>query len=217
MHEEALMTFSSSDIDAVVFDLGNVLIEIDFQRVFDRWAYYAGCRPQAIAERYSHEHYYEKHERGEITAGEYFAALREHLGIGLTDEQFLDGWNQVFVGEMPGIRELTRQYAKRFPIYAFSNSNEAHKALWLPGYARLLQPFKAVFISSDMGKRKPELQAYLHVAQAIGAEPGRILFFDDTAQNIEGAQRAGMRAKLVKSVADMAQVLRMLQGGQSGG
>ena len=206
------MDILPNNIDAVVFDFGNVLVEIDFHRVFARWAQYAQCPPEQIAERYSHDHHYEKHERGEINAHEYFAALRECLDFNISDEQFLDGWNQIFVGELPAIRQLTSQYAVLFPIYAFSNSNESHKAVWLPRYSQLLQPFKHVFVSCDIGKRKPETDAYLHVANAIGAEPGRILFFDDSQQNIEGAQQAGMHTKKVDSVADVEAVLRILQG-----
>jgi putative hydrolase of the HAD superfamily len=205
------MRISSGDIDAVVFDLGNVLIEIDFHRVFARWAHYARCPPEQIAERYSHDHHYEKHERGEIDAKEYFTALRKILDIDINDAQFLDGWNQIFVGEVPAIRQLVQEYAALFPLYIFSNSNEAHKAVWLPGYGELIRPFRGVFISSDMGKRKPEVAAYLHVASAIGVEPGRVLFFDDSRQNVDGAIAAGLRAKKVGSVADMASVLRELQ------
>jgi len=206
------MDILSNNIDAVVFDFGNVLVEIDFQRVFARWAHYAHIPSEQIAARYAHDHHYEKHERGEITAEEYFAALRESLDINISDEQFLDGWNQIFVGEVPSIRHLTSQYAALFPIYAFSNSNEAHKAVWLPCYSQLLQPFKQVFVSCDIGKRKPEIDSYLHVANAIGTEPGRILFFDDSQQNIDGAQQTGMHAKKIDSVADMEVMLRILQG-----
>lgn len=205
------MHISPADIDAVVFDLGNVLVEIDFQRVFDCWAHYAGCSPEQISGRYSHDPHYEKHERGEISAAEYFASLRRSLGLKITDAQFLEGWNQIFVGEVPSIRQLVREYALMFPVYVFSNSNEAHKITWMALYSELMQPFKEVFVSSDMGKRKPELDAYLYVAESIGAEPGRILFFDDSLPNIKGAQRAGMRARKVESVADVQFVLRLLQ------
>ncbi|WP_455203868.1 HAD family hydrolase [Kaarinaea lacus] len=205
------MQISSADIDAVVFDVGNVLVEIDFHRVFASWAHYAQCPQEQIAERYAHDHHYENHERGEISAREYFAALRENLDINISDEQFFEGWNQIFVGEVPTIRQLTSHYSTLFPIYAFSNSNETHKAVWISRYSQLLQPFKQVFVSCDIGKRKPDTDAYLHVADAIGTEPRRILFFDDSQQNIEGAQRVGMHAKKIDSVADMEAVLRNLR------
>lgn len=206
-----MQDINPKDIDAVVFDLGGVLIEIDFQRVFKRWAEHAGCDVMDLVDRYSLDHHYEKHERGETHAAEYFAALRETLGINISDEQFLDGWNEIFVGEVPNIRHIVQQYAALFPVYVFSNTNEAHRATWMAGYPQLLKPFQQVFISSEMGKRKPEVEAYWEVAANIGAEPQRILFFDDSAQNIEGARQAGLIARKVDSVADIERVLNLLK------
>lgn len=200
----------SKDIDAVIFDLGGVLIQIDFQRVLKRWAEHARCDMVELARRYSLDHHYEKHERGESEAIEYFASLRTSLGIDISDTQFLDGWNEIFMGEVPNIRHIVRQYSALFPLYVFSNTNEAHKATWMARYPELLKPFKRVFISSEMGKRKPEVEAYLKVAADIGVQPHRILFFDDSAQNIQGARRAGLIARKVDTVADVEKVLKIL-------
>jgi len=205
-----MRNITPKNIEAVVFDLGGVLVEIDFQRVFKRWAEHAGCDVTTIAKRYSLDHHYEKHERGEIQAVEYFASLRESLGININNAQFLEGWNQIFVGEVPNIRQIVQQYAALYPVYVFSNSNEAHKTTWMACYPDLLKPFTQVFVSSDMGKRKPEVEAYLHVAATIGAEPQRILFFDDSEQNIEGAQRAGLMVRKVDSITDVENELKSL-------
>jgi FMN phosphatase YigB (HAD superfamily) len=201
---------TQKDIDVVVFDLGGVLIDIDFQRVFKHWAELAGCDVKKLINRFSMDHHYEMHERGEITASEYFAALRDNLEIHISDAQILEGWNRVFVGEVPRIRHIVQQYAELFPVYVFSNTNEAHKSLWLEDYADLLKPFAGVFISCEIGKRKPEVEAYQHVAAAVGAEPSRILFFDDSAQNVEGARQVGLLARKVDSVADVEKILKGL-------
>jgi epoxide hydrolase-like predicted phosphatase len=202
--------FTRQDIDAVIFDLGGVLIEIDFQRVFNRWAEYAGCDVEEITKRYSLDLHYEKHERGEIHADEYFASLRDSLGLYIDNAQFIEGWNRIFVGEVPNIRHIVEQYAALFPVFVFSNTNKTHKTTWMNLYPELLKPFKRVFISCDLGKRKPEVEAYWQVAAAIGVAPHRILFFDDSAQNIEGARQAGMIACKVDTVADVQQVLKRL-------
>ena len=73
------MTFSP--IDALLFDLGNVVIRIDFERVFARWAAHAGCDAALLREKFSHDEPYQRHERGEIEAAAYFASLRNSLGV----------------------------------------------------------------------------------------------------------------------------------------
>ena len=68
---------------ALLFDLGGVVINLDFERAFRVWADRAGHDPRLIAERFSIDDSYEKHEHGEITASRYFASFRESLRIDL--------------------------------------------------------------------------------------------------------------------------------------
>ena len=64
-----------------------------------------------------------------------------------------------------------------------------------------------VFVSSDLGLRKPEPEAFLAVARRIGLPLQAILFFDDTLENVHGARAVGMRAVHVRSSADIANAL----------
>ena len=71
--------------DALLFDLGGVVFEIDFGRVFAAWAARAGADRAAIAGRFAHDAFYARHERGEIDAAAYFASLRTSLGIDIPE------------------------------------------------------------------------------------------------------------------------------------
>jgi putative hydrolase of the HAD superfamily len=197
------------DADALLFDLGGVLIEIDWRRAFSVWAESAGTTADSIAGRFTFDAAYAAHERGEIGAAEYFASLRRTLGMGLSDEQFLAGWNAIFVGEVACVRELLAAAAARRPLYLFSNTCEVHRDHWMPRFEALLQPFSRCFLSCEIGLRKPDPQAFAHVARAIGLAPQRIAFFDDTAENVAGAARAGLAAHQVRSAAELAAALRL--------
>jgi len=190
-------------VDALLFDLGAVIIDIDFDRVFTRWALHAGCDAASIKARFRHDAHYERHERGEIDAAAYFASLRSSLGIDLSDAQFNDGWQEVFVGEIAGMPALLRRAGAKLPLFVFSNTNAAHHATWSRRYADVLGLFQRVFVSCQLGKRKPDADAFRAVAAAIGVPPSRILFFDDALENVEGARACGMRAVHVRSMADV--------------
>ena len=58
-------------------------------------------------------------------------------------------------------------------------------------YADVLGHFREIFLSSAIGLRKPDAAAYDHVVKAIGVPAERIVFFDDLAENIEGARARG--------------------------
>jgi putative hydrolase of the HAD superfamily len=80
--------FDPEKVRALLFDLGGVVIDFDFGRAFRRWAARAECDPAQLEERFSLDEAYEQHERGEIEASDYFAALRQSLGINISDEDF---------------------------------------------------------------------------------------------------------------------------------
>jgi FMN phosphatase YigB (HAD superfamily) len=196
--------------DALLFDLGRVVLDIDFSRALNCWAGHAGCEPAQLIGRFSPDDAYMRHERGEISDAEFFGALRASLGIEVSDAGFLEGWNAIFAGEMPEIEGLLAQAARRLPLYAFSNTNRAHEAHFSRAFAEVLGHFRKIFLSSTIGLRKPEAAAYDHVVKEIGVPAERIVFFDDVMENIEGARVRGLQAVHVTSTRDVADALAAL-------
>ena len=85
-------------------------------------------------------------------------ACAHSLGIGISDAQFLEGWNAIFAGEMPGIAPLLARAAKRLPLYAFSNTNGAHVEHFSASLCRCARPFPrnvSVVERSGFGNRTP--------------------------------------------------------------
>jgi epoxide hydrolase-like predicted phosphatase len=197
-------------VHALLFDLGGVVIAFDFGRAFQLWALRAGCDPLTIEERFSLDDAYERHERGEIPASDYFAALRQSLNVELSDQQFMEGWNDVYLGLIPGMGDLLTIARQHLPVYAFTNSNPAHKTTWERLYANDLEPFDSIFVSSDLGLRKPDPAAFTLVARYTGFEPKEVLFFDDSPENVEGARMVGMQAVIVHSIDDVRRALSQL-------
>ena len=147
---------SPTSADALLFDLGRVVLDIDFGKALTCWAGHAGCAPANLAARFIPEESYRQHEVGKIEDAAYFQSLRASLGINISDSQFLQGWNAIFTGEMPGIAPLLERAAKRMPLYAFSNTNRPHVEYFSKAYADVLGHFRKLFLSSTIGLRKPD-------------------------------------------------------------
>ena len=196
--------------DALLFDLGRVVLDIDFNRTLRCWAGHAGCDPGHFVGRFARDELYRRHEKGEISDAAFFAGLRNSLGVELSDAQFLEGWNAIFAGEIPGVHQLLARAAGRLPLYAFSNTNSPHVEYFSQMYADVLGHFREMFLSSSIGLRKPDAEAYDHVVKAIGVPAERIVFFDDLAENIAGARERGLMAVHVSSPDDVASALEAL-------
>ncbi|MGP9810764.1 HAD family hydrolase [Rhodopseudomonas sp. NSM] len=203
-------TLTSGAADALLFDLGRVVIDFDLARTLKAWAVELGSDPSAMMAMLARNDTFHRYETGHVTDAEFFAAVREALRLDLSDDQLREGWNAIFIGEMPGIAAQLARAAKHLPLYALSNTNDAHVAHFLEHYAELLTPFRELFLSSRIGMRKPNAEVYDFVVAAIGVKPERIVFFDDLAENIAAARERGLRAVHVRSSADVALALDQL-------
>ena len=64
--------------------------------------------------------------------------------------------------------------------------------------------FRSVFVSSTMGVRKPERRSFQMVADSVGLPASAFHFFDDSIENVDGANAAGMSAIRVQSFEDLS-------------
>jgi putative hydrolase of the HAD superfamily len=205
-----MTSLSPGSADALLFDLGRVVFDIDFKQAMACWARHGGCELADIAARFSADELVRQYEAGKVSDAAYFAHLRNMLGVDISDAQLLEGWNAIFIGEMPGIAPLLERAAKHLPLYALSNTNPPHIAHFSQAHAEVLGHFRELYLSSTIGLLKPDAAAYDHVVKAIGAPASRVVFFDDLADNIAGARAYGLIAVHVKSSEDVANALTAL-------
>ena len=184
-------------IEALLFDLGGVIIDIDFGRVFSRWAALSPLSAEQIAERFVFGDLYHRYERGEIGDREYFDSVREALRSDADDARVLEAWNAVFTGPNRVNLALVNRLSAQMPVFAFTNTSASHQRAWSRAYPDVVAAFRRIFASAETGMRKPERRAFDAVIDMIGADPDAILFFDDLPSNVAGARDAGLQAILV--------------------
>ena len=198
------------EIRALLFDLGGVVIDIDFNRAFERWQPISRLSVEDMRSAFKFDLPYERHERGEITTSEYFAHLRKSLRLDEDHARIAEGWNSIFAGEITETRCMVQAARARFPCYAFTNSNAAHQVAWAAMFPAVVQSFDRVFVSSDIGFRKPERKAFEFIARALDVSLDSIMFFDDLPENVAGAATAGLQAVHVRGPADVKAALKAI-------
>ena len=195
-------------IQALLFDLGGVVIDIDFNRALAHWQPMSRLSPAELKAAFTFDVPYQRHERGEIGAAEYFAHLAQHLQLDDDPAQIAQGWNSIFINEITETRRMVKAARALLPCYAFTNSNAAHQVAWSARFPAVVRAFGRIFVSSEIGHRKPDRSAFEFVARSIGVPVGSILFFDDTISNVEGALAAGLAAVHVRGPADVKTALQ---------
>jgi len=195
-------------IEALLFDLGGVVMGLDWERMFASWARDSGVGAAALKARFELGEDYRRHECAAIDAHAYYESLRRSLGIALDDERMEAGWNAIFTEPIAPTVALIASLDGRIPLYAFSNTNPTHHRVWSRKFEAALRPFRKVFVSCELGARKPERAAFDAICREIGVPAGRVLFFDDTLENVEGARAAGLPSVHVKSPQDVEDGLR---------
>lgn len=200
-----------SRIEVLLFDLGGVLIDIDFDCASQRFASLSRLSQPDFEQAFCVDECYEQYERGEISSARYFSYLKSKLQLEADDAQILSAWNAFLAGVISESLAAISRVRGRFPCYVLSNSNTCHQEKCQSDYPEVLQAFDRIFVSSELGMRKPEPAIFHTVADAIGAKPESILFFDDRLENVQSAGQVGFQTVHVHAPNDLCNALRSVE------
>ena len=178
---------------AVIFDLGRVLIEVDFTRGLFRYRNPSGQKSdQEVLEELFSDPVFVDFNTGKITPEETYQLVREKYGLPIDYEVFVREWSNIFA-PMDGMEALLTEVARKFPVGLLSDIDPLHWA-----YCRKNFTFLSIFtrpaLSFEIGALKPAEICYLTAARNIGMAPEACLFIDDREVNVSGAIKAGMEA-----------------------
>jgi len=193
---------------AIVFDLGNVVINYSFDNTFYYWAKVSGCDVNMIKQKFEFDEIYRRFEKGEIKPDIYRKNVLEKLGLHLNEVEFDNGWNQIYLDLTSGIEQLLRDLKSRFRLVALTNTNEIHANHWKIKYASMLSNFEKVFCSHEIKARKPEKEVFKIVLNYLQLKPNYVVYLDDRYENIKSASEIGIKSILVNSP---HQIIRELQ------
>ncbi len=203
------MIDSGTSLKAVIFDLGNVIARIDFQRPFQAM----GCflnRPVSPQARQELMRQADEYERGRIGSREFLLFLqdlarRENplLPAGVPSLDTLrDIWN-CMITDLPAQNlQLVARIRKRYLTCLLSNTNVLHmryvEALQNGFEGGFSSVFDKIYLSCDLKSSKPDPEIYRHVLRDLGLPAHQCLFIDDRIENIEGARKEGIRTCLLE-------------------
>ena len=178
------------EIDAVVFDIGNVLLRFDPQEILDTYLPEQKKLHPELLKRVFRSPYWVMLDRGSATIDEAIDAMssgRDDLKPLIRTA--LTGWYDLpWIDEGINVLKTCKSHGKK--VYALSNYPAAGIAyIWEK--AEFFRLFDGRVISSSIGLVKPGRSIYDYLIDQFSLNPARTLFIDDTPANIEGALDAG--------------------------
>jgi putative hydrolase of the HAD superfamily len=191
------------DIKNIIFDLGGVLIDLDFNRVF---ASFKALGVENIKEMYGQHHaakLFRDFESGFISEEEFRKGLRKYIPGQVSDEQIDNAWDSLILEfRLESLLALDK-LAERYDLYLFSNTSSIHHRYFSSKYPkeagkrRLEEHFTKTWYSHLIGKRKPDPESFEYILKDAGIDPKETYFIDDTSENVEAAMKFGIQSKLL--------------------
>ncbi|HYV49899.1 MAG TPA: HAD family phosphatase [Myxococcaceae bacterium] len=184
-------------MQAVILDLGNVLVFHDNARLFRALGERAGLEGPEVERRLSGASW-DAANRGEMTREEIWRTACRALGLELAAADFNDLWCCHFAvndAVMPVVASLVGKVG----LLLLSNSNPIHVEHVRPRVP-LLAKFDHVLFSCEVGMAKPDPRFYREALRRAGTAPGQTAYFDDHAPFLEPAREMGIQARQFTSV-----------------
>ena len=188
----------------IIFDLGNVLYDIDFvkmNKVFNE--FHVQNFEQYFTLSQSHSLFLDL-EKGFVQPESFYDGFRAISNSDLTNEQIKEGWNALLVGFRPQSINWVKAHQNQFDTFLYSNTNQIHYDHFIPEFEREVAdyPFESLFqtpyYSHKMGMRKPDPVSFTYILEKEGLVAGETLFVDDNEPNILAAASVGLKVLHLK-------------------
>lgn len=185
-------------IKNIVFDFGGVIINIDERLMLK------GLRDLGLAEMDQLAHNenlltaWESFECGEYSREVFRDKVRDICGDKVSDEQINKALNAMILDIPQHRMALLQNIKSEYRIFLLSNTNAIHYDFYnqyvenkFGVVGGLHGVFEELYLSHEMGLRKPGADIFERVLQQSGIMAHETVFIDDTLANVEAAQRVG--------------------------
>ena len=199
-------------IKNIIFDLGGVILNLDYAKTVDEFKKIGLLNFQDLYSQKMQNILFDDFEKGEVSSAEFISCLIDSENLKIKEIDFINAWNAMLL-EIPIKKlEFINSLKKDYKVFLLSNTNEIHIYKFEDDLKKnnmlnqFYKCFDKVYYSSRMGKRKPEENCFKQVLEENQLVPQQTLFIDDSIQHIKGAKRVGIETfhlKKNKSIIDL--------------
>ncbi len=177
-----------------VFDLGNVVVQLDYDRVLDAICRRSRAERDELIALLDSAGGYRDLERGLVTFADFHQLLRDRVDYKDDLRTFRNVWGDFFAGLVEGIDEVLRRARRLYRIAFLSNSNEVHAEMIPRRFAPLFEKNDVFIFSHRLRCAKPDPEMFHQALEMLGAAPEEVIYTDDLLENVAAAHNLGLQA-----------------------
>ncbi len=204
-----LCVMVQENIDTIIFDFGGVLININYHLTIDA---FKKLGIEDFEERYSQadqSSLFNDLEVGNISAQRFVNELLHFLPSGTSPNQVVHAWNAMLLDVPKSAVDVLTSLKGKYRLFLLSNTNEIHIPKALVEWKKTTEVdfyncFDHVFLSHEMGLRKPNKEIFERVCLEQNIQPENALFIDDSPQHLLGAKDVGLNTFHLTSDVELA-------------
>jgi putative hydrolase of the HAD superfamily len=187
------------NIKNIIFDLGGVILDIDFQRTEKAFFELGVTNFKELFGLGHAASFFKDHEAGKISDEEFLDALQKLARHSLKSDVVQKAWNALLISFPAERIELLKRIKSKYRLFLLSNTNAIHLTAFLKLYSDAFNNgsfedlFERVYYSHRMGLRKPDRDIYDYVLRENNLVPEETLFIDDALVNVEAARETGIQ------------------------
>lgn len=188
----------------IIFDLGGVLINIDYNKTGTAFKSLGYDNFNEMYSQYTADELFSHLETGHTAEEAFFKTMQERSVHALDSLRIREAWNAMLLDFRVESFDFLETLKDKYDLYLLSNTNGIHKEAFdkifeaQTGKKSIDDYFKKAYYSHKIGLRKPNESIFRFVLQDAGIAPEETLFIDDSANNIEAAEKLAIKVHLLR-------------------
>ncbi|MFT4757518.1 MAG: FMN phosphatase YigB (HAD superfamily) [Vicingaceae bacterium] len=185
-------------IKNIIFDLGNVIIDLDTEATKQDFKFLYGPDYEEVMADLKERNIFKKFETGSISTQTFLNELASY-DDNITFDEIKNAWSAMLLDIPEENYKILKKTKENYKTFCLSNTNKLHidfiykQLKSTKGITNLNGFFEKVYLSHEVGKRKPNEDIFQLVLDNHNLVPSETLFIDDIKKHLVGAEKLGIR------------------------
>lgn len=184
-------------IKSIIFDLGNVIVNVDRSNLYKEWAKNSGRSVNDIKNCYSCCKSIRDFEKGRLNPQEFYKKISDEFGLNIGFEEFKTSYCNIFSLNKKVEGEI-RKLKKHYRLVLLSNTDKLHFE-HIKNKFKIVDIFDDYVLSYETGIKKPNPLIFMKAVRKCKASPFSCMYFDDIPEFVMVARIMGVKAFQYKS------------------